>query len=142
MRRAFAAAIAVVLAAAACGDGSGECVRQTRVSGGLTYRDLTCGTGDDAFSGATVLVHYEGTLEDGSIFESTRTRADPLRFVVGSGEVIEGFDSAVAGMAEGGVRTVEVQPELAYGEAGLPPTIPPNATLTFEIELLEVEEEE
>ena len=142
MRPAFAVAMAIALAATACGSGaSDECVRQTRISGGLKYRDLTCGTGDDAFSGATVLVHYEGTLEDGTTFESTRTRGDPLRFVVGSGEVIEGFDSAVAGMAEGGMRRVEVAPELAYGEAGLPPTIPPNATLVFEIELLEVEEE-
>lgn len=104
--------------------------------------DLRCGTGDDVFGGATVLVHYEGRLQEGPVFESTRARGDPLRFVVGSGTVIEGFDDAVRGMAERGVRRIEVPPELGYGDSGLPPAIPPDATLIFEIELLEVEGEE
>ncbi|MGH2694481.1 MAG: FKBP-type peptidyl-prolyl cis-trans isomerase [Actinomycetota bacterium] len=142
MRRRLALVLLVVLPSC-IGGASDECFPQAETtSSGLVVEDLRCGTGDDAIGGVTVLVHYEGRLQDGTVFESTRARGDPLRFVVDSGTVIEGFDDAVRGMAERGVRRIEVPPELGYGDSGLPPSIPPNATLIFEIELLEVELEE
>jgi FKBP-type peptidyl-prolyl cis-trans isomerase len=142
-RGSVALLLAVLLPGCLGGGASDECFDEPETtSGGLVVEDLRCGTGDDAVGGVTVLVHYEGRLEDGTVFESTRSRGDPLRFVVGSGTVIEGFDDAVRGMAERGVRRIVVPPDLGYGESGLPPDIPPNATLEFEIELLEVEVED
>jgi FKBP-type peptidyl-prolyl cis-trans isomerase len=96
------------------------------------------GTGAEAKTGASVTVHYVGTLTSGKKFDSSRDRAEGFAFELGAGDVIQGWDQGVAGMKVGGVRKLTIPPELAYGARGYPPVIPPNATLVFEVELLEV----
>lgn len=105
---------------------------------GTRVVDLKAGTGPAARAGSTLLVHYVGRLEDGSTFDSSKGRGVPFEFVVGRGSVIEGWDSGILGMRAGGVRRLIIPPEEAYGEQGAPPAIPPDATLTFEVELLKV----
>ncbi len=83
-------------------------------------------------------VHYEGWLPNGTKFDSSRDRNDPFVFQLGAGFVIQGWEEGVAGMRVGGIRKLVIPPHLAYGEAGVPPTIPGNATLVFDIELLDV----
>lgn len=104
---------------------------------GLVYEDLVLGQGDEAQAGDTVSVHYTGWLEDGTQFDSSVDRGTPFEFNLGAGAVIKGWDEGVAGMREGGKRRLVIPPELAYGEPGRGP-IPPNATLIFEVELLEI----
>jgi FKBP-type peptidyl-prolyl cis-trans isomerase len=99
--------------------------------------DLVVGKGPEAVRGKTVQVHYTGWLTDGKKFDSS-VGGDPFSFRLGAGEVIEGWDRGVAGMKVGGKRKLTLAPELAYGMAGAPPDIPPNATLVFEVELLGV----
>ncbi len=99
--------------------------------------DLVKGTGPEAVRGKTVQVHYTGWLTDGAKFDAS-VGSDPFEFSLGAGEVIEGWDRGVAGMKVGGKRKLTLPPELAYGAAGAPPAIPPNATLVFEVELLAV----
>lgn len=125
------------------GDGAEETTCQTEpitTSSGLVVEDLECGEGAEATSGSVVSVHYTGTLEDGTKFDSSLDRDEPFRFNLGAGQVIEGWDEGVVGMKVGGKRKLTIPPELGYGEAGAGGVIPPNATLIFEIELLEVEE--
>ncbi|HEX3607396.1 MAG TPA: FKBP-type peptidyl-prolyl cis-trans isomerase [Candidatus Dormibacteraeota bacterium] len=104
----------------------------------MTIEDVTAGTGTEARPGARVHVHYVGTLPDGSKFDSSRDHGRPFSFLLGRGQVIEGWDQGVAGMRVGGVRRLVIPPALGYGDAGAPPVIPPGATLHFEVELLEV----
>jgi FKBP-type peptidyl-prolyl cis-trans isomerase len=104
----------------------------------LTIEDVTVGTGTEATAGTTVAVHYVGTLDDGSRFDSSRDRGRTFSFHLGGGQVIQGWDRGVAGMRVGGVRRLTIPSELGYGERGAPPVIPPGATLHFEIELFEV----
>jgi FKBP-type peptidyl-prolyl cis-trans isomerase len=104
----------------------------------LKIEELTPGTGPEAKPGKTVTVHYVGTLADGKKFDSSRDRGEGFTFRLGAGEVIKGWDQGVAGMKAGGLRKLTVPPELGYGSQGFPGAIPPNATLTFEVELLEV----
>ena len=111
---------------------------QIAADGGLEILQLAAGSGDAAQAGDTVVVHYHGTLEDGSVFDSSRTRGTPFEFSLGKNMVIAGFERTVTGMRIGGVRRVTIPPELGYGERGRPPKIPENATLIFEIELLEI----
>lgn len=99
--------------------------------------DLVKGQGPEAVRGKTVEVHYTGWLTDGTKFDSSVGGA-PFSFRLGAGEVIEGWDRGVAGMKVGGKRKLTLAPDLAYGARGAPPTIPPNATLVFEVELLAV----
>jgi FKBP-type peptidyl-prolyl cis-trans isomerase len=106
---------------------------------GLEIEDIECGDGETAEEGDLVTVHYTGTLEDGTKFDSSLDRDEPYPFNLGAGMVIPGWDEGVAGMQVGGTRKLTIPPDLAYGEAGAGP-IPPNSTLIFEIELLEVEE--
>lgn len=105
---------------------------------GLIYEDHAGGEGATAESGDTVLVHYTGWLTDGRKFDSSLDRNEPFSFVLGRGNVIAGWDEGVEGMQVGGRRTLTIPPELGYGPYGAGSVIPPNATLVFEVELLEI----
>ena len=104
----------------------------------LKTEDVKVGTGAEAVAGKTVTVHYVGTLTNGSKFDSSRDRGQGFTFPLGGGRVIEGWDKGVAGMKVGGVRKLTIPPEMGYGARGHPPVIPPNSTLVFEVELLDV----
>lgn len=104
----------------------------------LVTTDAKVGKGAEAKAGNTVKVHYVGTLTDGKEFDSSRKRGEPFEFKLGAGRVIRGWDQGVAGMKVGGTRNLVIPPALGYGERGAPPVIPPNATLKFEVELLDV----
>jgi FKBP-type peptidyl-prolyl cis-trans isomerase FkpA len=119
--------------------GDSNCFEEpTTTSSGLGIHDTTCGDGEEAVAGATVSVHYVGTLESGEQFDSSRDRDQPFQFALGGGQVIAGWDEGIQGMKVGGVRELTIPPELGYGETGSPPVIPPNSTLLFEVELLDV----
>jgi len=105
---------------------------------GLGVTDVRIGTGPMVVSGATVVVHYEGRLESGEIFDSSMTRSNPFEFVIGKGFVIQGWERGLLGMRVGGHRKLVIPPALGYGLRGSPPKIPPNARLIFEIDLLGV----
>ncbi len=105
----------------------------------LQHEDLVVGDGDEATGkGCTVVVHYTGWLEDGTKFDSSVDREEPFSFPMECSYVIPGWDQGVKGMKVGGKRILTIPPALAYGERGAGGVIPPNATLRFEIELLEV----
>jgi FKBP-type peptidyl-prolyl cis-trans isomerase len=105
---------------------------------GLKMIDEKVGTGTEAQAGNTVEVHYTGWLKNGKKFDSSVDRGKPFPFRLGGGMVIRGWDEGVIGMKEGGKRKLIIPPDLAYGERGFPPVIPPNSELTFEVELLKV----
>jgi FKBP-type peptidyl-prolyl cis-trans isomerase len=107
-------------------------------SSGLTYQDVTEGTGAEAKKGDQVSVHYTGWLMDGTKFDSSKDRGDPFEFHLGGGQVIKGWDEGVAGMKIGGTRKLTIPPSLGYGARGAGGVIPGNATLVFEVELLGV----
>ena len=107
-------------------------------SSGLQITDVVEGTGTEATEGKTLVVHYSGFLEDGTKFDSSLDRNRPFQFTLGRGLVIKGWDTGLVGMKVGGKRTLIIPPELAYGERGAGSAIPPNATLRFEVELLDV----
>lgn len=104
---------------------------------GLKYTDLVVGTGASPQTGQTAIVHYTGTLTDGTKFDSSVDRGQPFTFVLGTGSVIKGWDEGVATMKVGGKRRLVVPPALGYGAAPRP-KIPANSTLVFEVELLGV----
>lgn len=109
---------------------------------GLRYEDVKVGTGAEAVSGKTVDVHYTGWLDEqghkGNKFDSSVDRGVPFSFPLGAGRVIKGWDEGVAGMKVGGKRTLMIPPDLGYGARGAGGVIPPNASLIFDVELLEV----
>jgi FKBP-type peptidyl-prolyl cis-trans isomerase len=103
---------------------------------GLQYIDLLEGTGRQAELGDTATVHYTGWLADGTKFDSSVDRKEPFSFRVGAGQVIKGWDEGVSSMKIGGKRKLIIPPQLGYGARGAGGVIPPNATLTFDVELL------
>jgi peptidylprolyl isomerase len=108
--------------------------RQT--ASGLIIEDLAVGAGKEAPAGGTVKIHYRGTLVDGQQFDSSYERGEPATF--GLKQLIQGWQEGIPGMKVGGKRRLTVPPALGYGKRGVPGVIPANATLVFEIELLDV----
>jgi len=106
---------------------------------GMRYIDITVGEGASPTQGQTCMMHYTGWLTDGTKFDSSRDRGQPFGFPIGAGRVIRGWDEGVASMNVGGRRLLIIPSELGYGPNGRPPVIPPNATLIFDVELLEVQ---
>ena len=103
----------------------------------LLTEDITVGTGTEAVAGKHVVVNYQGTLLNGTVFDSSYTRGTPFDFDLGAGQVIQGWDQGVVGMKVGGKRKLVIPAELAYGDRAIGP-IPANSTLVFEVELLAV----
>lgn len=114
---------------------------ETSTASGLRYEEIKTGEGAEAKGrGQTVTVHYSGWLEDGTKFDSSLDRNEPFQFPLDVGYVIKGWDEGVKGMKIGGKRKLIIPPELGYGAQGAGGVIPPNATLLFEVELLEISE--
>jgi FKBP-type peptidyl-prolyl cis-trans isomerase len=135
----------VIVAASGCGGGGKTSSGATKVTGpptttasGLQYWDIKTGSGAMAVPGKTVKVHYTGWLTSGEKFDSSVDRGEPFSFVLGAGQVIKGWDEGVVGMKVGGKRQLKIPPDLGYGAQGAGNAIPPNATLIFDVELLDV----
>jgi len=105
---------------------------------GLQYIDLKVGDGREAHVGETAIVHYTGWLKDGTKFDSSVDRNQPFSFRLGAGRVIKGWDEGVVGMKIGSKRKLLIPPNLGYGSRGAGRIIPPNANLTFDVELLDL----
>ncbi len=112
---------------------------QTPVNQDLVIEDKLKGQGAEATAGKSVSVHYTGWLADGKEFDTSKKRGQPFRFQLGAGQVIAGWDKGVLGMKVGGTRKLTIPAAMAYGDRGAAGVIPPNATLLFEVELLEVQ---
>ncbi len=108
-----------------------------KIPDNLKIEDTLEGTGSAVKTGDTVSIHYAGTLEDGTPFDSSYDRGQPFETPIGAGQVIKGWDLGVVGMKVGGKRRLTIPPELGYGEQGSG-TIPPNSTLIFDVELMEI----
>lgn len=127
------------LAVFACNEEKNE----VKMKSGLIIVDNVVGEGLEAEKFDILTVHYTGKLEDGTVFDSSKNPGrDPFRFTVGTGQVIRGWDKGFVGMKIGGTRTLTIPSEMGYGDRGAGDTIPPNATLIFEVELLEVDKAE
>ncbi|OGG38247.1 peptidylprolyl isomerase [Candidatus Jorgensenbacteria bacterium RIFCSPHIGHO2_02_FULL_45_20] len=108
-------------------------------SNGLIIEDEIVGTGTEAIPGRTAVVNYIGKLTDGKKFDSSYDRGEPFSFTLGAGQVIRGWDEGVLGMKVGGKRKLTIPPELGYGAQDIGNgLIPPNSTLIFDVELLDV----
>ena len=129
---------------AGCGGTGTDSMGQSNITS-LVKEDARVGDGNEAVAGRQVTVHYTGWLYDqaradrkGTKFDSSRDRSEPFAFRLGGGEVIRGWDEGVAGMKVGGQRTLTIPPDYGYGARGAGGVIPPNATLLFEVELIDV----
>jgi peptidyl-prolyl cis-trans isomerase A (cyclophilin A) len=109
-----------------------------KTASGLEYVEVLAGKGTQAAAGKKVKVHYTGKFPDGKVFDSSVSRGEPLEFMLGQGRVIKGWDEGIALMKVGGTAVLTIPPNLAYGERGAGGVIPPNATLVFEVELVDV----
>jgi len=118
--------------------GAAENEKAVTTTSGLQLIDLTTGTGREAHVGETAVVHYTGWLTNGTKFDSSKDRNKPFAFQLGAGHVIKGWDEGVVGMKIGGTRKLIIPPQLGYGAHGAGNVIPPNATLIFEINLLDL----
>ncbi len=142
MMRRFARLIPVLLLSVACGGDEGSPTSPTSPSVGLdlpfSMDDLTVGTGPEAMNGDTLSVNYTGWLYDPNAVENKGTEFDSgnFSFELGAGRVIAGWDQGLVGMQVGGQRRIVIPPALGYGANGSPPTIPGDATLLFEVELV------
>ncbi|QNI87624.1 FKBP-type peptidyl-prolyl cis-trans isomerase [Synechococcus sp. ROS8604] len=134
----FAMAPDTNIADASALGGPMEAEKPQVTASGLKITDLVVGTGDVASSGQNVVVNYRGTLEDGTQFDASYDRGTPFEFPLGAGRVIKGWDEGVQGMKVGGKRKLVIPPDLGYGKRGAGRVIPPNATLIFEVELLDI----
>ena len=136
---------ACVLLLAGCGSGESREERAKRVAEmsaavtSLQIEDSKVGAGAQAVPGRRVRVHYTGTLLDGTKFDSSRDRGEPIEFQLGAGEVIPGWDKGIAGMKVGGQRQLTIPASMAYGARGAGDDIPPHAALKFDVELVGVE---
>ncbi len=113
-------------------------VKRQDLPSGLAYYDIATGSGAQPLQGQTAVVHYTGWLDDGRQFDDSRQRGKPFGFKIGSGQVIAGWDEGVATMRVGGKRRLIVPAKLGYGTRGAPGVIPPDAQLTFDVELLRI----
>jgi FKBP-type peptidyl-prolyl cis-trans isomerase len=130
--------VAVSFGAPGCGKKRGAAKPAARADG-LLIEEVKQGTGPVAARGQTVSVHYTGHLTDGTKFDSSVDRGQPIDFPLGTGVVIKGWDAGLEGMRVGGKRKLTIPPELAYGARGTPGgPIPPNATLVFDVELVAI----
>ena len=109
-----------------------------KTSSGLEYIETEADTGAQAEAGKTVSVHYTGKLQDGKVFDSSISRGDPITFQLGKGKVIKGWDEGIALMKVGGKAQLIIPPDLGYGNRGAGGVIPPNATLIFDVELVDM----
>jgi len=109
-----------------------------KTTSGLEYIEVEVGTGAQAVAGKTVAVHYTGKLQDGKVFDSSISRGEPIEFPLGKGRVIKGWDEGITLMKVGGKAQLIIPPDLGYGERGAGGVIPPNATLVFDVELVDV----
>jgi len=131
----FSLLVLFALVASAC---SGASTGEVATASGLKYVDEIVGAGNSPRRGDYVVVHYTGTLQDGTKFDSSLDRGEPIVFQIGVGQVIPGWDEGVGSMKIGGKRRLIIPPELGYGARGAGDVIPPNATLIFDVELLDV----
>jgi peptidylprolyl isomerase len=146
MRKIVALALLAAVLVGGCGPSTSQPGKSGATSGGtmqstpsgLQYEDLVVGSGESPRTGQTAVVHYTGWLDDGKKFDSSVDRGRPFEFQVGTGQVIKGWDEGVATMKVGGKRKLLIPPGLGYGARGAGGVIPPNARLTFEVELLGV----
>jgi peptidylprolyl isomerase len=118
--------------------GKAAATKTVTTASGLKYTDIKAGNGASPVKGKQVKVHYTGTLESGKKFDSSVDRNEPFSFVIGVGQVIPGWDEGVMSMKVGGKRKLIIPSKLGYGAAGAGGVIPPNATLLFDVELLDV----
>lgn len=140
MKLVVAGILAALIAVPACAatETKKTATKTVTTTSGLKYTDLVVGKGASPITGKQVKVHYTGTLENGKKFDSSVDRKEPFSFVIGVGQVIPGWDEGVMTMKVGGKRKLIIPSKLGYGASGAGGVIPPNATLLFDVELLDV----